>query len=115
MPMYVPRDEALGESKRKAFNLGKLKGVLHNIIPSLVTNVIDKDALEGFSEIEDLYKERSLFQMKSRGGTSITFPLSRELGIVRDSIQSFLKFDPPKIISGKYFPHLNYTSQAFLT
>ena len=33
-PIYVPRDEALEKGKRDAFNIGNLKGLLRNIIPS---------------------------------------------------------------------------------
>jgi lipoxygenase len=54
-PIYVPRDEALEKSKRDAFNLGKLKGILRNIIPSLTVTDSDNH-LKGFSDLNSIYK-----------------------------------------------------------
>ncbi|MBH0219785.1 hypothetical protein GH793_16535, partial [Listeria monocytogenes] len=38
-PMYVPRDEQFEELKKNAFSFGRMKGVLHNLVPSLMANI----------------------------------------------------------------------------
>ncbi|KAG2683763.1 hypothetical protein I3843_10G048700 [Carya illinoinensis] len=97
--IYVPRDEALEKGKRDAFNLGKLKGILRNIIPSLT--VAESDVFKGFSDLNGLYKERTLHEMKPRDGSheknKRSFP--KILRKVQDSVEEFFKFDPPQIIS----------------
>ncbi|KAF9611540.1 hypothetical protein IFM89_032940 [Coptis chinensis] len=39
LPMYVPRDEAFEESKQDTFAARRLRGVLHNLIPSLIASI----------------------------------------------------------------------------
>lgn len=99
MPMYVPRDESLGELKRSTVNLGKMKGIVRNVIPSLITTVSDYSVFEQFSDIRDLYKERSPEKMSRKGTTK--FPLTNVLDTFQESVEEFLKFDPPKINSSK--------------
>ncbi|GLT82869.1 hypothetical protein SLE2022_012020 [Rubroshorea leprosula] len=97
MPMYVPRDESLGELKRSAFSLGKLKGIARNVIPSLITTVSDYSVFEEFSDISDLYKEKSPEKMSRKGTTK--FPLTKVLNTFQEFVEEFFKFDPPKINS----------------
>ncbi|XP_059438696.1 linoleate 13S-lipoxygenase 3-1, chloroplastic-like [Corylus avellana] len=90
--IYVPRDEALEKSKRDAFNLGKLKGILRNIIPSLT--VTDSDHLKDFSDLNSIYKGRS-----QDGGDQKKRSFQNILSRLQDSVEEFFKFDPPHIIS----------------
>jgi lipoxygenase len=93
--IYVPRDEALEKRKRDAFNLGKLKGILRNIIPSLT--VTDSDYLKGFSDLNSIYKGRS-----QEGGDQKKRSFQNIVSRVQDSVEEFFKFDPPHIISSKH-------------
>lgn len=112
--IYVPSDEALEKGKRDAFNLGKLKGILRNIIPSLTVAESD-DVFKGFSDLNGLYKERTLHEMKPRDGShekKIKRSFPKILRKVQDSVEEFFKFDPPQIISSKH--NFNY-STPFVT
>jgi hypothetical protein len=91
----VPRDEALEKRKKDAFNLGKLKGILRNIIPSLT--VTDSDYLKGFSDLNSIYKGRS-----QEGGDQKKRSFQNIVSRAQDSVEEFFKFDPPHIISSKH-------------
>ncbi|GMY37371.1 linoleate 13S-lipoxygenase 3-1, chloroplastic-like [Fagus crenata] len=87
-PIYVPRDEDLEKDKRDAFNLGKLKGIIRNIIPSL--SITDRGS---FSDLNSLYSERT----QDRSQTKLSLP--KMISKVHGSVEEFFKFDPPQIIS----------------
>ncbi|KAM4100716.1 hypothetical protein ACB094_05G088400 [Castanea mollissima] len=97
MPIYVPRDEALEKGKSDAFNLGKLKGILRNIIPSLT--VTDSNVFKGFSDLDSLYNERTLLGMKSPDGMHMKHSLPKMIHKLQESVEEIFKFDPPKIMS----------------
>ncbi|PKA52331.1 putative lipoxygenase 6 [Apostasia shenzhenica] len=63
-PIYVPRDEAFEELKQDAFAAGRLKAVLHGLIPSLIASISgeNRDFL-GFHDIDSLYKEGLLLNL----------------------------------------------------
>lgn len=104
MPIYVPRDEALEKGKSDALNLGKLKGILRNIIPSLT--VTDSNVFKDFSDLDSLYNERTLPGMKSPDGIHMKYSLPKMIHKVQASVEEIFKFDPPMIISSKH--HFNY-------
>lgn len=87
----MPRDEDLEKDKRDAFNLGKLKGIIRNIIPSL--SITDRG---GFSDLNSLYSERT----QDRSQTKLSLP--KMISKVQGSVEEFFKFDPPQIISSKF-------------
>ncbi|TQE09282.1 hypothetical protein C1H46_005217 [Malus baccata] len=64
-PVYVPRDEAFEEIKQNTFSTGRLKALLHNLIPSLAATLSSKDnPFECFSDIDDLYSDGVLMREK---------------------------------------------------
>ncbi|OWM77455.1 hypothetical protein CDL15_Pgr016852 [Punica granatum] len=101
-PIYVPRDETLADSKREAVNRDKLKGILRNIVPSLVARLsTESDVLKGFSDVNGLYRERSLVQPESQKNRIIEkLPIARVLCKIQGLAEEIVKFEPPKIISG---------------
>ena len=49
--MPRPRDEALEDPKHEALLVGKLKGTLRNIVPSLIASIhTENDVFKEFSE-----------------------------------------------------------------
>lgn len=102
MPIYVPRDEALDESKTKAVDEGKLKGLVKNVIHKL-SNVatMKSDCIKDFSEVNSLYKERSLLGVQTPIENWRRLPLPSILSKIPLSITEISKFDPPKGISRK--------------
>ena len=53
LPMYVPRDKQ-SESKQDTFAAGRLKAVLHHLVPSLKASIL-AEYFSDFGEIDDLY------------------------------------------------------------
>ncbi|KAL3632074.1 hypothetical protein CASFOL_025058 [Castilleja foliolosa] len=64
LPMYVPSDEQFEEPKLKTVVTGRLKAVLHNLIPSLKASISanNKD-FKAFSDIDSLYSEGLLLKL----------------------------------------------------
>ncbi|KAG8490144.1 hypothetical protein CXB51_015453 [Gossypium anomalum] len=81
MPMYVPRDEAFSDGKRRTVDAGSRKGMMNNLFPSF-KHSIEGDPINSFADINNLFKE-------SRNRSS--FPV--------ESTADAFKFDPPNIVS----------------
>ncbi|GAB4829332.1 Lipoxygenase 6, chloroplastic [Ancistrocladus abbreviatus] len=57
-PVYVPRDEAFEEIKQETFSAGRLKAVLHNLIPQIAATLSSSDIpFNCFSDIDKLYND----------------------------------------------------------
>ncbi|KAK8294296.1 hypothetical protein V6Z12_D06G247200 [Gossypium hirsutum] len=81
MPMYVPRDEAFSDGKRRTVDAGSRKGMMKNLLP-FFKHSIEGDPINSFADINNLYKE-------SRNRSK--FPV--------ESTADAFKFDPPNIVS----------------
>ncbi|KAF2304541.1 hypothetical protein GH714_033133 [Hevea brasiliensis] len=97
--MYVPRDEALDDSKTKAVAAGKLKGLLKNLIPTLRNASMNSDSIKDFSEINSLYKRRTPLGVQLPIENWSRLPLPSMLTKIPQSIKEIYKFDPPNGIS----------------
>ncbi|XP_068658546.1 linoleate 13S-lipoxygenase 3-1, chloroplastic-like [Aristolochia californica] len=96
-PIYVPRDEAFEESKQTTFAMGRLKAVLHNLIPSLMTSIsAENHNFKCFSDIDQLYKEGLLLKL---GLHEKKLPLPKLVTKIQESSESLLRYDTPKIVS----------------
>ncbi|XAR49883.1 Linoleate 13S-lipoxygenase [Bertholletia excelsa] len=107
-PMYVPRDEQFEESKQIAFSTGRLKAVLHNLIPSLMASISshNKD-FKGFSDIDSLYNEGLLLKLGLQAELFKKLPMTNVVGNIPGSSQgNLLKYDTPKIVSKDRFAWL---------
>ncbi|XP_038898250.1 linoleate 13S-lipoxygenase 3-1, chloroplastic-like [Benincasa hispida] len=104
LPMYVPRDEQFEESKQTTFSLGRLKAVLHNLIPSLKASILsNKNDFHGFSDIDSLYSEGVLLKLGLQDELLKKLPLPR---VVSESSQGLLRYNTPKILSKDKFAWL---------
>lgn len=107
LPMYVPRDEQFEESKMNSFSTGRLKAVLHNLIPSLMASISanNKD-FKGFSDIDSLYSEGLLLKLGLHDEIMNKIPLPKAVSKIQEG--GLLKYDLPKIVSSEYlcFPVL---------
>ncbi|KGN45482.1 linoleate 13S-lipoxygenase 3-1, chloroplastic [Cucumis sativus] len=104
LPMYVPRDEQFEESKKTSFSLGRLKAVLHNLIPSLKASILsNKHDFHGFSDIDSLYSEGVLLKLGLQDELLKKLPLPR---VVSESSQGLLRYNTPKILSKDKFAWL---------
>ncbi|KZV58792.1 linoleate 13S-lipoxygenase 3-1, chloroplastic-like [Dorcoceras hygrometricum] len=98
LPMYVPRDEQFEESKMTTFSTGRLKAVLHNLIPQLMASISanNKD-FKGFSDIDRLYSEGLLLKLGLHDEILNKMPMPEAVNKIQKG--GLLKFDLPKILS----------------
>ncbi|KVI05871.1 Lipase/lipooxygenase, PLAT/LH2, partial [Cynara cardunculus var. scolymus] len=101
LPMYVPRDEQFEESKANAFSTGRLRAVLHNLLPSMVASISKKHDFKGFSQIDSLYSEGVLLKLGLQDDLVKKLPLPNLVTRLHESSQGggLLKYDTPKILS----------------
>ncbi|KAK9923762.1 hypothetical protein M0R45_032163 [Rubus argutus] len=106
LPTYVPRDEQFEESKMDTFSFGRLKGVLHNLLPSLMSSFkADKD-FRGFADIDSLYSEGILLKLGLQDEILKKLPLPNMVSKFQDYNQGILKYDIPQILSKDKFSWL---------
>ncbi|CAN4087026.1 unnamed protein product [Withania somnifera] len=97
-PTYVPRDEQFEESKMNAFSTGRLKAVLHNLIPSLMASISSNNHdFKGFSDIDSLYSEGLLLKLGLQDEVLKKLPLPKVVSTIKEG--ALLKYDTPKIVS----------------
>ncbi|KAL5822354.1 hypothetical protein ACOSQ4_020254 [Xanthoceras sorbifolium] len=107
LPMYVPRDEQFEESKMDTFSTGRLKALLHYLIPSLKASIsADNHDFNGFSDIDSLYSEGLLLKLGFQDEIWKKLPLPKVVSRVLESSQGLLKYDIPKILTKDKFAWL---------
>ncbi|XP_010273845.1 PREDICTED: linoleate 13S-lipoxygenase 3-1, chloroplastic-like [Nelumbo nucifera] len=107
LPIYVPRDEAFEESKQDTFAAGRLKAVLHNLIPSLIASIsAENPDFKGFSEVDSLYKEGLLLKLGLQDELMKKLPLPKIVSKIQESSQGLLRYDTPIILSKDKFAWL---------
>ncbi|OAY36404.1 linoleate 13S-lipoxygenase 3-1, chloroplastic [Manihot esculenta] len=107
LPMYVPRDEQFEESKQKTFSAGRLKAVLHTLIPSLKATISSENKdFNMFSDIDILYKEGLLLKVGLQDEIWRSLPLPKVVTKIQESSEGLLRYDTPKIISKDKFAWL---------
>lgn len=107
-PTYVPRDEQFEETKRNTFSNGRLQGVLHNLLPSLMANIsANNHDFRSFSDIDSLYSEGLLLKLGLEDEVLKKLPLPKVVGMIQESSQGdLLKYNTPKILSKDRFAWL---------
>ncbi|XP_010937328.1 probable lipoxygenase 6 [Elaeis guineensis] len=103
-PIYVPRDEAFEESKQGAFSAGRLRAVLHSLIPSLIASIsIDNHDFQGFHHIDNLYKEGLILKLGLQEHLFRKLPFVQK---IQESSEGLLRYDTPSILSKDKFAWL---------
>ncbi|KAM0031937.1 Lipoxygenase 1 [Helianthus debilis subsp. tardiflorus] len=108
LPMYVPRDEQFEESKANAFSTGRLKAVLHNLLPSIVASISKKHDINSFSQLDSLYSKGVVLKLGLQDDLVKKLPLPKLVTRLHESSQGggLLKYDTPKILSKDKFAWL---------
>ncbi|PWA77612.1 linoleate 13S-lipoxygenase 2-1 protein [Artemisia annua] len=101
--VYVPRDEAFSEVKNLTFSFKTLYSVLHAVLPSLETTMIDKDlGFPYFTAIESLFNEGvNLPALDSKGFLGNILP--RLMKSLEDAQNNILRFETPEMIERDKF------------
>ncbi|KAH9602547.1 hypothetical protein KSS87_020897 [Heliosperma pusillum] len=97
LPIYIPRDEQFEEPKAGTFSFCRLKAVLHNLLPSLTTNISSKHDFTGFQHLDTLYNEGLLLDLGLHEDNLQKLP--EFVTKIRTTSQAMLKFDTPLIIA----------------
>ncbi|XP_021822570.1 linoleate 13S-lipoxygenase 2-1, chloroplastic-like [Prunus avium] len=101
--VYVPRDEAFEEVKQVTFSGKTLKSVLHALVPSLQTVLLDPDlGFPYFTAIDSLFNEGvTLPKPKTSGFFQTIIP--RLVKTITDGGDDLLLFETPEIIDRDKF------------
>ncbi|XP_008778427.1 probable lipoxygenase 8, chloroplastic [Phoenix dactylifera] len=104
--MYVPRDEAFSEVKSLQFSGKTLRSVLHAVIPSIQTALIESNlGFPYFTAIDKLYDE-GLTLPKQEGLGLLQSIIPRLVKVISDGTDDVLKFEPPAMIEKDKFSWL---------
>ena len=97
--MYVPRDETFEEIKQNTFSAGRLKALLHNLIPSIAATLSSSDIpFQCFSDIDKLYNDGVLLNDEDQKVSGYVFA-SNMMKQVMNVGKKLLKYEIPAIIS----------------
>ncbi|CAA0823858.1 Lipoxygenase 2- chloroplastic [Striga hermonthica] len=101
--LYVPRDEAFSEVKQATFSAKTLSSVLHALVPSVRTSIIDSDlGFPHFTSIDTLFNEGFLLpDIPTTGLLGNAIP--RLVRFVRNTKNSVLHFETPQLIDRDRF------------
>ncbi|XWS20064.1 hypothetical protein CRYUN_Cryun31cG0069400 [Craigia yunnanensis] len=107
LPVYVPRDEQFEESKQNAISAGRLRAVLHNLLPQLKASISSSNRdINSFADIDDLYKEGLLLKLGLQEEIIKNLPLPKMVSKIQESWEELLKYETPKIVSKDKFAWL---------
>nr|AAZ57444.1 lipoxygenase LOX1 [Populus deltoides] len=100
---YVPRDEEFSEIKMGTFSARTLKSVLHALVPSLSTAIVDSDlGFPFFSSIDALFNEGiNLPPLKKQGFWKDLLP--NLFRAITDGTKDILKFETPETMERDRF------------
>ncbi|KAL5552464.1 hypothetical protein UlMin_039865 [Ulmus minor] len=108
-PVYVPRDETFEEIKQNTFSAGKLKALLHNLIPSIAAALSSSDiSFSCFSEIDKLYNDGVLLRDEDQQNENVNkFPFGVNIMKQVMTVQERLfKYEIPDVIKRDRFSWL---------
>ncbi|GMN49173.1 hypothetical protein TIFTF001_018336 [Ficus carica] len=106
-PVYVPRDETFEEIKQNTFSAGRLKALLHNLIPSLAASLSNSDIpFSCFTDIDKLYNDGFYLKDDEHNGGS-RFPIaSNFMKQVLSIKERLFKYEIPAVIRRDRFSWL---------
>ncbi|WJX53004.1 Lipoxygenase 6, chloroplastic [Trifolium repens] len=106
-PVYVPRDETFEEIKQDTFSAGRLKAVLHNLIPTISATLSSSDIpFKCFSEIDKLYIDGVSLIDEENKGIVDSLLVGKVMKQVLSSGERLLKYEIPAIVKGDKFAWL---------
>ncbi|KDP26771.1 hypothetical protein JCGZ_17929 [Jatropha curcas] len=104
-PVYVPRDETFEEIKQSTFSAGRLKALLHNLIPSIAAALSSSDVpFTCFSDIDKLYNDGLL--LKAEEHKLVHPAVGKVMKQVLSVGERLLKYEIPAIIKRDRFAWL---------
>lgn len=98
--MYVPWDETFEEIKQNTFSAGRMKALLHNLIPLIAATLSSSDIpFMCFSDIDKLYNEGVVLKddEKNEIGNLLENMMKQVTGVG----PRLLKYDIPAVVKSK--------------
>ncbi|GMH01513.1 hypothetical protein Nepgr_003352 [Nepenthes gracilis] len=112
-PVYVPRDEAFEEIKQRTFSAGRLKAVLHNLIPQIAATLSSSDIpFNCFTDIDKLYIGGFILKDEEPLEKAKNLFLDRLTKQVLSIGDRLLKYEVPAVIMRDRFAWLRDTEFA---
>ncbi|GER25062.1 lipoxygenase [Striga asiatica] len=100
--VYVPRDEAFSEIKQEQYSAKTMYSVLHMLIPSVKTSIVDSSrGFPHFTAIDTLYNEGVLIPDITSTGLGSMLP--RVVRFIEDTKDTVLQFETPELIDRDKF------------
>lgn len=105
-PVYVPRDETFEEIKQNTFAAGRLKALVHNLVPSIAATLSKSDiSFKCFSEIDKLYIDGVVLNDENHQEYPQNWFLGNIMKQVVNAGQTLLKYEIPAVIkSNSVYP-----------
>ncbi|XVE92190.1 hypothetical protein REPUB_Repub01dG0075800 [Reevesia pubescens] len=98
-PVYVPRDEAFEEIKQDTFSAGRLKALLHNLVPSIAATLSSSDIpFKCFSDIDKLYNDGFILKDDEQRELGDNLFIGNMMKQVLNVGQKLLKYEIPAVI-----------------
>lgn len=102
-PVYVPRDETFEEIKQDTLASGRLKALLHNLIPSIAASLSSSDiSFSCFSEIDKLYNDGFMLKHDDPEHGNINRIVAKLMNQVLTVGERLFKYEIPAIIQSMY-------------
>ncbi|XP_042513709.1 linoleate 13S-lipoxygenase 2-1, chloroplastic-like [Macadamia integrifolia] len=102
--VYVPRDEAFSEVKELNFSAKTVKSVLHALLPSLETALLDSNlGFPYFTAIDSLFNEGVTVPKPKNQGFSFSSVLPRLVKAITQEQDEILLFEVPEMINRDKF------------
>ncbi|KAE8039377.1 hypothetical protein FH972_011795 [Carpinus fangiana] len=103
--VYVPRDECFAEVKQLTFSANSVYSVLHAVVPSIETAIIDADlGFPYFTAIDSLFNEGlNLPPLKNQNKEFLRTLLPRILKAITDTEENMLRFETPETMDRDKF------------
>ncbi|OMO60422.1 Lipoxygenase [Corchorus capsularis] len=106
-PVYVPRDEAFEEIKQDTFSAGRLKALLHNLVPLIAATLSSSDKpFTCFSDIDKLYNDGFIVKDDEQGELGDNLFTGNMMKQVLSVGQKLLKYEIPAVIRRDRFSWL---------
>ncbi|XP_011041545.1 PREDICTED: lipoxygenase 6, chloroplastic-like [Populus euphratica] len=106
-PVYVPRDETFEEIKQNTFSTGRLKALLHNLIPAISATLSSSDIpFTCFSDIDKLYNDGFVLKSDELNEIAQNSFLGNLMKQVLSVGERLLKYDTPIVIKRDRFAWL---------
>ena len=105
--IYVPRDEAFSELKEATFGINTVKSLLHALVPSIETALVDKTlGFPYFTAIDTLFNEGIELPKDTEKPWYLQTLLPRTVKAATETKNDLLRFEAPEMFDSMVLSRL---------